>query len=66
MYISGKFKSASVLVGAIFIAIVVNFWIIIPLIPLSIFFVYVRRYFVAASREIKRIENSSNNMKYTF
>ena len=49
--------------GAIVIGIVVNFWIIIPLIPLSVFFVYVRRYFVTASREIKRIENLSNKPK---
>lgn len=41
--------------------IIINYWIIIPLIPLAIIFVYLRRYFVRVTRELKRLEGLCKN-----
>ena len=49
--------------GCLSVAILLNFWIIIPMIPLSIVFVFIRKYFLASSIEIKRIDGISNNQK---
>ena len=38
------------------ISIFLDFFIVIPLIPLTLIFLYVRKYFLTSSMEIKRIE----------
>ncbi|CAF0703154.1 unnamed protein product [Brachionus calyciflorus] len=42
--------------GSVFVSLILNYWIIIPTIPLTFLFLYVRKYFLATSMEIKRIE----------
>ncbi|CAF0703150.1 unnamed protein product [Brachionus calyciflorus] len=42
--------------GSVSISLILNYWIIIPTIPLTFVFIYVRKYFLATSMEIKRIE----------
>lgn len=43
--------------SAITIIGILNFWAIIPLIPLGVLFVYIRRYYLRSSVELKRIES---------
>ena len=47
--------------SSIFLTVVINYWIIFPLIPLTIAFVYIRRYFLVSSIEIKRIDALSKS-----
>nr|UOU03343.1 ATP-binding cassette subfamily C4-4-2 [Brachionus rubens] len=42
--------------GSVSISLILNYWIIIPTIPLTVLFIYIRKYFLATSMEIKRIE----------
>ncbi|MGH0134692.1 UNVERIFIED_CONTAM: hypothetical protein FKN15_036664 [Acipenser sinensis] len=46
------------IVGVIAVAVSVIPWIIIPLIPLLIIFIILRRYFLQTSRDIKRLEST--------
>lgn len=48
------------ILGALGTTIYLNFWIIIPILPLSVLFVFVRRYFIVCSLEVKRIDAISN------
>lgn len=48
------------MISSILLAIVIVPWVIIPLIPLAALFLYIRKYFVASSVEMKRIEGISN------
>jgi len=45
-----------IVIGSFGIAIFINYWVLIPILPLFIVFIYVRNYFLASSRELKRIE----------
>lgn len=42
--------------GSVSVSLILNYWIIIPTIPLTFLFIYIRRYFLATSMELKRIE----------
>jgi ATP-binding cassette subfamily C (CFTR/MRP) protein 4 len=42
--------------GSIIFANTVNYWLMIPLIPIVIFCVYIRCYFLKSFREVKRVE----------
>lgn len=57
------FKLLTSVIGCLSIAILLNFWIIIPMIPLVIVFVFIRKYFLASSIEIKRIDGISNVLR---
>ncbi|XP_023930136.1 multidrug resistance-associated protein 4 isoform X1 [Lingula anatina] len=46
------------ILGIIVVAGVVNPWVFIPTLPLCLFFVYLRRYYLATSRDIKRLEGT--------
>ncbi|MGH0118924.1 UNVERIFIED_CONTAM: hypothetical protein FKN15_054918 [Acipenser sinensis] len=46
------------IVGVIAVAVSVIPWIIIPLIPLLIIFIILRRYFLQTSRDVKRLEST--------
>ncbi|EDM02529.1 rCG36889 [Rattus norvegicus] len=46
-------------VSVIAVAAAVIPWILIPLVPLSIIFVVLRRYFLETSRDVKRLESTS-------
>ena len=48
-----------IVLGSFGLAIYINYWILVPTIPLLIVFVYLRNYFVSSSRELKRIEGIS-------
>uniref|UniRef100_A0A8D2LPA7 Cystic fibrosis transmembrane conductance regulator n=1 Tax=Varanus komodoensis TaxID=61221 RepID=A0A8D2LPA7_VARKO len=43
------------------VAISVIPWILIPLVPLLILFIFLRRYFLATSRDIKRLESTTRS-----
>uniref|UniRef100_A0A663F8J0 Multidrug resistance-associated protein 4 n=1 Tax=Aquila chrysaetos chrysaetos TaxID=223781 RepID=A0A663F8J0_AQUCH len=45
--------------GVVAVAVAVIPWILIPLIPLFILFIFLRRYFLDTSRDIKRLESTS-------
>ena len=43
--------------GSLFVPLIINYLIIIPLIPVAFVFVMIRNYFIATGRELKRLEN---------
>ena len=46
-------------VSVIAVAAAVIPWILIPLVPLSVVFLVLRRYFLETSRDVKRLESTS-------
>ncbi|XP_028992903.1 multidrug resistance-associated protein 4 isoform X2 [Betta splendens] len=49
------------ILGVIAVAASVIPWILIPVVPLLIFFFYLRRYFLQTSRDIKRLESTTRS-----
>ncbi|XP_056156902.1 ATP-binding cassette sub-family C member 4-like [Lampris incognitus] len=49
------------IIGVIAVAASVIPWILIPVFPLLIVFIFLRRYFLATSRDIKRLESTSRS-----
>nr|XP_019960169.1 PREDICTED: multidrug resistance-associated protein 4-like [Paralichthys olivaceus] len=49
------------IVGVIGVAVAVLPWILIPVVPLLIIFLYLRRYFLQTSRDIKRLEATTRS-----
>nr|CAB3219625.1 multidrug resistance-associated protein 1-like [Phallusia mammillata] len=47
---------SGIVLTVVIVAVVVNYFAVIPLIPLSIYFVWLRRYYIKTSRDIKRME----------
>lgn len=47
-------------IGVIAVAAVIIPWILVPVAPLLAVFLYLRRYFLQTSRDIKRLESTSN------
>lgn len=47
--------------SSIFVSVSVNPWILIPVVPLVLFFLYVRRYFLQTSRDVKRLESTTRS-----
>ncbi|PNJ78412.1 ABCC4 isoform 4 [Pongo abelii] len=45
-------------VGVVSVAVAVIPWIAIPLVPLGIVFIFLRRYFLETSRDVKRLEST--------
>ena len=45
-----------VICGSIIFAAVLNYWVLIPLIPLIILFYFARRFYLVTAREVKRLE----------
>ncbi|XP_031814417.1 multidrug resistance-associated protein 4 [Sarcophilus harrisii] len=48
-------------IGVVAVAIAVIPWIAIPLIPLAIIFIFLRRYFLETSRDVKRLESTTRS-----
>lgn len=49
------------ILGVIAVAASVIPWILIPVLPLLLFFIYLRRYFLRTSRDIKRLESTTRS-----
>ncbi|XP_038572949.1 multidrug resistance-associated protein 4 [Micropterus salmoides] len=49
------------ILGVIAVSVSVIPWILIPVLPLLIFFIYLRRYFLQTSRDIKRLESTTRS-----
>ncbi|XP_072478211.1 ATP-binding cassette sub-family C member 4 isoform X1 [Notamacropus eugenii] len=49
------------IIGVVAVAIAVIPWIAIPLIPLCIIFIILRRYFLETSRDVKRLESTTRS-----
>lgn len=49
------------ILGVIGVAASVILWILIPVLPLFLFFLYLRRYFLQTSRDIKRLESTTRS-----
>ena len=47
---------AMIVVGCFAIAVYINYWVLIPILPLIGVFFYMRSYFLSSSRQLKRIE----------
>ncbi|KAJ7319899.1 hypothetical protein JRQ81_019410, partial [Phrynocephalus forsythii] len=47
--------------GVVAVAVAVIPWVLIPLVPLLILFIILRRYFLATSRDIKRLESTTRS-----
>jgi ATP-binding cassette subfamily C (CFTR/MRP) protein 4 len=52
------------ILSSVVITLVINYWIILPLIPLVLLFIYVRKYYLVTSIEIKRIEGANRSPIY--
>ncbi|XP_074155461.1 LOW QUALITY PROTEIN: ATP-binding cassette sub-family C member 4 [Sminthopsis crassicaudata] len=48
-------------IGVVAVAISVIPWIAIPLLPLAIVFIFLRRYFLETSRDVKRLESTTRS-----
>ncbi|XP_011890882.1 PREDICTED: multidrug resistance-associated protein 4 isoform X5 [Cercocebus atys] len=48
-------------VGVVSVAVAVIPWIAIPLVPLGIVFIFLRRYFLETSRDVKRLESTTRS-----
>lgn len=55
------FKLLCIISGAIIVPLIVNYWIIIILVPVSLIFVFFRNYFIKTGRQLKRLENVSRS-----
>ncbi|XP_068446641.1 ATP-binding cassette sub-family C member 4-like isoform X2 [Clinocottus analis] len=49
------------IIGVVAVSVSVIPWILIPVLPLLLFFIYVRRYFLQTSRNIKRLESTTRS-----
>ncbi|KAL0963885.1 hypothetical protein UPYG_G00314870 [Umbra pygmaea] len=49
------------ILGVIFVAAAVIPWILIPVLPLLVIFLFLRRYFLQTSRDIKRLESTTRS-----
>ena len=59
LYFRSNNKVTVLVLSCLGISIFLNFWIIVPMIPLTIVFIFIRKYFLASSVEIKRIDGIS-------
>ncbi|XP_041822000.1 ATP-binding cassette sub-family C member 4-like isoform X1 [Chelmon rostratus] len=49
------------ILGVIAVSVSVIPWILIPVVPLLLFFLYLRRYFLQTSRDVKRLESTTRS-----
>lgn len=48
-------------IGVVGVAVAVIPWIAIPLVPLAVIFIFLRRYFLETSRDVKRLESTTRS-----
>ncbi len=53
-------------IGSLSVSISLNYWIMIPLAPLVVIMLYVRKYFLSTSTEIKRLDGISKPQTKSF
>ncbi|KAB1267579.1 Multidrug resistance-associated protein 4 [Camelus dromedarius] len=61
LYVFSLFQTFLQVIGVVSVAVAVIPWIAIPLVPLGIIFFVLRRYFLATSRDVKRLESTSDS-----
>ena len=49
------------ILGSISMTVIVNKWVLIPIVPLLFLFIHIRKYYLATSTELKRIEGKSRS-----
>ncbi|XP_019616414.1 PREDICTED: multidrug resistance-associated protein 4-like [Branchiostoma belcheri] len=54
-------KSGLSIVGTIILVGIINPWVFIPTLPLLLFFLYIRKYYLSTSRDIKRLEGTTRS-----
>ncbi|GFS16304.1 multidrug resistance-associated protein 4 [Elysia marginata] len=52
--------------GIVIVAAVLNPWVFIPVVPLLILFIIVRRYYVQTSRSVKRLEGTTRSPVFSY
>ncbi|GFN81907.1 multidrug resistance-associated protein 4 [Plakobranchus ocellatus] len=52
--------------GVVVVAGVFNPWVFIPTVPLGVFFILVRRYYVQTSRSVKRLEGTTRSPVFSY
>lgn len=52
--------------GIIFVIGLVNIYLMIPTLIIGLIFYYIRTYYLATSRSIKRLEGVSKHIKYIY
>ncbi len=57
-------QCALLILGSVLLAGVVNPWVFLPIVPLLVVFIYIRRYYLQTSRDIKRLEATSKSSVY--
>ena len=62
LYLFSLFQTFLQVMGVVGVAVAVIPWIAIPLIPLGIIFFVLRRYFLQTSRDVKRLEATSEHL----
>ncbi|KAK3762198.1 hypothetical protein RRG08_057436 [Elysia crispata] len=55
------FQSLLLTAGAVVVSCVFNPWVLIPVIPLLVLFIIVRRYYIQTSRGVKRLEGTTRS-----
>jgi ATP-binding cassette subfamily C (CFTR/MRP) protein 4 len=53
------------MLGAVIVACSVNPWVLLAVIPLAVFLVYLRRFYLSSSRELKRLEAVQRSPLYS-
>lgn len=59
LHLFSLFQTFLQVIGVVGVAVAVIPWIAIPLVPLGIIFLVLRRYFLETSRDVKRLESTS-------
>jgi hypothetical protein len=50
------FQSLMIVTGTLILAVIINFWILIAMIPLGVICIYLRQYFQKTSNDLKRLD----------
>ncbi len=55
-----------IVTGTLVLAVVINFWILIAMIPLGVICIYLRQYFQKTSNDLKRLDGICTNILFFF
>ena len=51
------------IIGSLIFASIINYWIVVGVVPLTFLSVILRKYYIGVSRDIKRLEGTSRTLK---